>query len=78
MRKRTPRSRRPKTPPCLIAVGMNNKHEGAMYCAIQAFRRGEGCENCRRRTAGGGDYVAWMEPPKIIAVECEFLIEVSE
>ncbi len=41
MRKRTPRSRRPKTPPCLIAVGMNNKHEGAMYSAVQAFRRGE-------------------------------------
>lgn len=38
----------------------------------------EGCDTCARRTAGGGDYVAWMEPPKIIAFECEFLIEVSE
>lgn len=41
MRKHTPRAHRPKTPPCLIAVGMNNKHEGAMYSAVQAFRRGE-------------------------------------
>lgn len=41
MRKHTPRTHRPKTTPCLIAVGMNDKHEGAMYSAVQAFRRGE-------------------------------------
>lgn len=41
MRKRSHRLRRPKNPPCLIAVGMNDKHERGMLAAVQAFRRGE-------------------------------------
>lgn len=40
MRKRTPRKTRPATSPCLIAVGLNNKHEAGMIAAVQAFRRG--------------------------------------
>lgn len=36
----------------------------------------EGCENCARRLAPvAGDRVVSMEPPAIIAFECEFLIE---
>lgn len=41
MRKRNHRQHRPKTPPCLIAVGLNSKHERGMLAAVQAFRRGE-------------------------------------
>lgn len=41
MKKRSHRQRRPKRAPCLIAVGMNVKHEAGMLAAVQAFRRGE-------------------------------------
>ena len=34
----------------------------------------EGCETCLRRTAARGEQVWMMEPPAIIAFECEFLI----
>jgi hypothetical protein len=40
VRKRTPRKVRPAVSPCLIAVGLNNKHEAGMIAAVQAFRRG--------------------------------------
>lgn len=36
----------------------------------------EGCENCLRRTERSDfPLQVWMEPPPIIAFECEFLIE---
>ena len=36
----------------------------------------EGCEHCLRRTdAGSGDHVSHMEPPLLLAFECEFLME---
>jgi hypothetical protein len=35
----------------------------------------EGCETCLRRTSPAGEHTPWMEPPPIIAFECEFLIE---
>lgn len=36
----------------------------------------EGCEHCLRRTRPGDPVrQAWMEPPAIIAFECEYLIE---
>jgi hypothetical protein len=38
----------------------------------------EGCERCLRRIAPRGETVRMMEPPPIIAFECEFLIENAE
>jgi hypothetical protein len=38
----------------------------------------EGCETCLRRTAPRNDDISFIEPPKIIAFECEFLIEPNE
>jgi hypothetical protein len=35
----------------------------------------EGCETCLRRTAPRNGVNSFIEPPKIIAFECEFLIE---
>jgi hypothetical protein len=35
----------------------------------------EGCENCLRRTAPRSQIVTMIEPPPIIAFECEYLIE---
>lgn len=35
----------------------------------------EGCETCLRRTAPRSEHVAMIEPPPIIAFECEYLIE---
>lgn len=36
----------------------------------------EGCEHCLRRTSPAtGERVPHMQPPPIIAFECEFLIE---
>ena len=35
----------------------------------------EGCERCLRRTAPQPEIVRWMEPPAIVAFECESLIE---
>ncbi len=35
----------------------------------------EGCENCLRRTAPRVLLYSMIEPPTIIAFECEFLIE---
>jgi hypothetical protein len=35
----------------------------------------EGCENCLRRTAPRNGVNSFIEPPKIIAFWCEFLIE---
>lgn len=35
----------------------------------------EGCETCLRRTAPRPSPCWMMEPPAIIAFECEFLIE---
>lgn len=35
----------------------------------------EGCETCLRRTAPRPERVQMIEPPLIIAFECEFLIE---
>lgn len=37
----------------------------------------EGCKNCLRRTAPRPERVNMMEPPPIIAFECEFLIELN-
>lgn len=34
----------------------------------------DGCEDCQRRTAGGGDYVAWMIPPPLVIFWCELHI----
>jgi hypothetical protein len=34
----------------------------------------EGCEHCLRRTSHGGAQTWMMDPPAIIAFECEFLI----
>jgi hypothetical protein len=35
----------------------------------------EGCETCLRRTAPRNGVHFFIEPPKIIAFECEFFIE---
>lgn len=35
----------------------------------------EGCETCLRRTAARPEIVVMIEPPLIIAFECEYLIE---
>jgi len=35
----------------------------------------EGCENCLRRTVPRTDGCEMIEPPAIIAFECEYLIE---
>ena len=35
----------------------------------------EGCEQCLRLTTQPGDHQSWIEPPAIIAFECEYLIE---
>lgn len=35
----------------------------------------EGCETCLRRTAPRPEMVSMMQPPAIIAFECEHLIE---
>jgi len=37
----------------------------------------EGCESCLRRLSGdrpAGEFSSWIEPPPIIAFQCEFLI----
>jgi hypothetical protein len=50
----------------------------ARCCGVGSEGEGwrDGCEVCLRRLAtGGGDYVVHMEPPPIIAFQCEFLIE---
>ena len=38
----------------------------------------EGCETCLRRTAPRPEQVWMLEPPAIIAFECEFLIEPND
>jgi hypothetical protein len=38
----------------------------------------EGCEHCLRRIAKRGERNSFIEPPLIIAFECEFLIEPEE
>lgn len=43
MRKRTQRRQRPAVVPCLIAVGLNDRHEAGMLAAIDAFRTGHAC-----------------------------------
>jgi len=35
----------------------------------------EGCETCLRRTAPRPEMALMMQPPAIIAFECEYLIE---
>ena len=35
----------------------------------------EGCETCLRRTAPRPEDYSQIDPPKIIAFECEYLIE---
>jgi len=35
----------------------------------------EGCETCLRRTASRPEYYSLIDPPPIIAFECEYLIE---
>lgn len=35
----------------------------------------EGCDTCLRRTAPRPEIVTWVEPPAVIAFECEYLIE---
>ena len=35
----------------------------------------EGCETCLRRTAPKPEYYSLIDPPPIIAFECEYLIE---
>ena len=35
----------------------------------------EGCENCLRRIAKRPEHCQMIEPPAIIAFECEYLIE---
>ena len=40
---------------------------------VQYWR--EGCETCLRRTAPRPETVSMIQPPMIIAFECEYLIE---
>ena len=35
----------------------------------------EGCEECLRRTAPRPEYYSLIDPPAILAFECEYLIE---
>jgi len=46
---------------------------GSIEDGVQYWR--EGCEICLRRTAPRPKRVVMIEPPDIIAFECEYLIE---
>ena len=35
----------------------------------------EGCETCLRRTSKKPEYYSLIDPPAILAFECEYLIE---
>ena len=35
----------------------------------------EGCETCLRRTSPRPEYYSLIDPPAILAFECEYLIE---
>lgn len=46
---------------------------GSIEEGVQYWR--EGCETCLRRTAPRPETVSMIQPPAIIAFECEYLIE---
>jgi len=48
---------------------------GSIENGVQYWR--EGCETCLRRTEPRTERVVMIEPPDIIAFECEYLIERS-
>jgi hypothetical protein len=55
---------------------MNTLHNDIARCGgVGSDEEGwrEGCQTCLRRTAARGK--EWVEPPPIIAFECEYLIE---
>lgn len=35
----------------------------------------DGCERCLRRLSPPGERSTWIEPPEVIAFECEYLVE---
>lgn len=48
----------------------NDKHRCAgVGDDVEGWR--EGCELCLRRTSTADDQASWIEPPRIIAFECE-------
>jgi hypothetical protein len=49
--------------------------EGVGYDEDGTWGWREGCETCLRRTAPRNGVNSFIEPPKIVAFECEFLIE---
>jgi hypothetical protein len=51
--------------------GLSSEEDGVIYWR-------EGCEQCLRRTAFRKGIGPIIQPPAIIAFECEFLIEPEE
>lgn len=49
--------------------------EGVFFIEDGEIDYREGCKNCLRRIAPHPYCEIWMEPPPIIAFECEYLIE---
>jgi hypothetical protein len=49
--------------------------DGVGFQEVDGWDWREGCETCLRRIAPRGERVWMIEPTKIIAFECEFLIE---
>jgi hypothetical protein len=49
---------------------------GSVEDGVQYWR--EGCETCLRRTAPRPERVLMMQPPIIVAFECEYLIEPND
>lgn len=51
------------------------KCEGVGFVEDGKMEWREGCENCLRRTTPRKEWDTYIIAPKIIAFECEFLIE---
>ena len=62
-------------PPCSASLANDvARCDGVGFQAADGWDWREGCETCLRRTAQRPEQVWMIEPPAIIAFECEFLI----
>jgi hypothetical protein len=62
-------------PPCSVSLANDvARCDGVGFQEDNGWDWREGCETCLRRTAQRPEEVWMIEPPAIIAVECEFLI----
>lgn len=63
------------SPPCSASLANDvARCDGVGFQEDDGWDWREGCETCLRRTAARGEKVWMIEPPAIIAFECEFLI----